>query len=150
MGNFMMYGSPIVWLIVVIAMIVLEVSTYQLVTVWFALGAAVSLIASLFKVSGTAQLMIFVIVSLVSLIASRPLVKKIQSAPKEKTNADRVIGQIAKVIQPVRADNRGRIRVDGLDWSAAVQNKEDSFEIGEEAQVVRIEGVTAYIQRKNS
>ncbi len=94
--------------------------------------------------------MIFVIVSLVSLIASRPLVKKIQSAPKEKTNADRVIGQIAKVIQPVRADNRGRIRVDGLDWSAAVQNKEDSFEIGEEAQVVRIEGVTAYIQRKNS
>lgn len=150
MGNFMMYGSPIVWLIVVIAMIVLEVSTYQLVTVWFALGAAVSLIASLFKVSGTAQLMIFVIVSLVSLIASRPLVKKIQSAPKEKTNADRVIGQIAKVIQPVSADNRGRIRVDGLDWSAAVQNKEDSFEIGEEAQVVRIEGVTAYIQRKNS
>lgn len=150
MGNFMMYGSPIVWLIVVIAMIVLEVSTYQLVTVWFALGAAVSLIASLFKVSGTAQIMIFVIVSLVSLIASRPLVKKIQSAPKEKTNADRVIGQIAKVIQPVSADNRGRIRVDGLDWSAAVQNKEDSFEIGEEAQVVRIEGVTAYIQRKNS
>ena len=92
-------------------------------------------------------IVVFVIVSLIALILSRPLVKKLQSAPKEKTNADRIIGQTARVLQPITPDQKGRVRVDGQDWSAAAQNKGESFAVGEDVTIVRIEGVTVYVQR---
>lgn len=143
----MMSFAPIVWLALIIVLIVVEVATYQLVAVWFALGAAVALIVSLFNLSTTVQIMVFVIVSLIALILSRPLVKKLQSSPKEKTNADRIIGQTARVLQPITLDQKGRVQVDGQDWSAAAQNKGESFAAGEDVTIVRIEGVTVYVQR---
>ena len=69
-------SAPIIWLILIVVLIVAEVATYQLVAVWFALGAVASLLASLMGASGTVQLITFVVVSLLSLIASRPLVKR--------------------------------------------------------------------------
>ena len=53
MSSFMLSAAPILWLILVILLIVLEVATYQLVAIWFALGAAAALIVSLFELSGT-------------------------------------------------------------------------------------------------
>lgn len=144
----MMSFAPIIWLILVILMIVVEVATYQLVAVWFALGAAVALIVSLFDLSTTVQILVFVIVSLIALVLSRPMVKKLQSAPKEKTNADRIIGQTAKVLQPITPDQKGRVEVDGQDWAAAAQNKGDSFAAGEDVTIIRIEGVTLYVQKQ--
>lgn len=138
---------PIFWLAAVILLIVLEAVTYQLVAVWFALGAAAALIASLLDASLTVQIIAFLAVSVISLIASRPLVKKIQAAPKEKTNADRLIGQSARVIQPILPGERGRVMVDGQDWSAAGQDPQDSFQPGEEVRIVRIEGVTLYVTK---
>ena len=148
MFDFLVSYAPIAWLIAVIALIVLEVLTYQLVAVWFALGAVAALIASLFDLSGTVQIVVFIIVSAVSLIASRPLVKKGQSAPKEKTNADRIIGKTAKVLSPIDSEQRGRVHADGLDWSAAAQNAGERFEPGEEVEIVRIEGVTVFVQKQ--
>ena len=143
-------SAPIIWLILIVVLIVAEVATYQLVAVWFALGAVasllVSLLVSLMGASGTVQLITFVVVSLLSLIASRPLVKKIQSAPKEKTNADRIIGQTAVVIHPISPEQRGRVEIEGQDWSAAAVNKEESFTTGQKVQIVRIEGVTVYVK----
>ena len=124
MSSFMISAAPILWLILVILLIVLEVATYQLVAIWFALGAAAALIVSLFELSGT-----------------------VQSAPKQKTNADRIVGQTAKVIHPITPDQKGRVMVDNLDWAAAAQNRGESFEVGEEVSIVRIEGVTVYVQK---
>lgn len=86
--------------------------------------AAAALIVSLFELSGTVQIVVFIAVSALSLMASRPLVKKLQSAPKQKTNADRIVGQTAKVIHPITPDQKGRVMVDNLDWAAAAQNRE--------------------------
>ena len=83
MANFAIL-VPILWLVAIVLLIVLEAVTYQLVAIWFALGAAAALIASLLDASGTVQIVVFVAVSVISLIASRPLAKKIQAAPKEK------------------------------------------------------------------
>lgn len=147
MSSFMLSAAPILWLILVILLIVLEVATYQLVAIWFALGAVAALIVSLFELSGTVQIVVFIAVSALSLMASRPLVKKLQSAPKQKTNADRIVGQTAKVIHPITPDQKGRVMVDNLDWAAAAQNRGESFEVGEEVSIVRIEGVTVYVQK---
>ena len=148
MWNLMSF-APILWLVLVIGLVLLEAVTYQLVSIWLALGAAVALIASLFHVSGTVQIVIFIVVSAISLIASRPLVKKVQSAPKAKTNSDRIIGQTAQVLQPISSEQKGRVSVDGRDWSAAVQNPGEQFAPGDEVQIVRIEGVTVYVQKQS-
>lgn len=148
MFDFLISHAPISWLILVILLIVVEVATYQLVAVWFAVGAVAALVASLFELSGTVQIVVFVIVSAISLIASRPMVKKVQSAPKDKTNADRVIGRTARVIVPITAEQKGRVHVDGLDWSAAAQTMGECFEVGQEVIVARIEGVTVYVEKQ--
>ena len=109
-------SAPIIWLILIVVLIVAEVATYQLVAVWFALGAVASLLASL------------------------------MGAPKEKTNADRIIGQTAVVIHPISSEQRGRVEIEGQDWSAAAVNKEESFATGQKVQIVRIEGVTVYVK----
>ena len=146
MANFAIL-VPTLWLVAIVLLIVLEAVTYQLVAIWFALGAAAALIASLLDASGTVQIVVFVAVSVISLIASRPLAKKIQAAPKEKTNADRIVGQNARVIQPILPGQKGRVMVDGQDWSAAGQDPQDSFQKEEEVRIVRIEGVTLYVTR---
>ena len=146
MANFAIL-VPILWLVAIVLLIVLEAVTYQLVAIWFALGAAAALIASLLDASGTVQIVVFVAVSVISLIASRPLAKKIQAAPKEKTNADRIVGQNARVIQPILPGQKGRVMVDGQDWSAAGQDPQDSFQKEEEVRIARIEGVTLYVTR---
>jgi len=63
MSSFILSAAPILWLILVILLIVLEVATYQLVAIWFALGAAAALIVSLFELSGTVQIVVFIAVS---------------------------------------------------------------------------------------
>ena len=69
MSSFMLSTAPILWLILVILLIVLEVATYQLVAIWFALGAAAALIVSLFELSGTVQIVVFIAVSALRLMA---------------------------------------------------------------------------------
>ena len=69
MCNLMSF-APILWLVLVIGLVVLEAVTYQLVSIWLALGAAVALIASLFHVSGTVQIVIFIVVSAKVFVAS--------------------------------------------------------------------------------
>ena len=112
MANFAIL-VPILWLVAIVLLIVLEAVTYQLVAIWFALGAAAALIASLLDASGTVQIVVFVAVSVISLIASRPLAEKIQAAPKEKTNAHRIVGQNARVIPhcPYRRRNALRHKI---------------------------------------
>ena len=141
-------GITIVWFVLMVVFIVMEVGTYQLVSIWFALGALAALIVSLFDVSWVVCFVVFVVVSMVSLIASRPLVKKIQKSPKEKTNADRVIGQTAKVIVSIDPENKGRVELDGLTWSAAAVHPDASFPAGEYVKIVKIEGVTVYVEKR--
>lgn len=140
-------GMTLIWFILMVVFVVLEVGTYQLVSVWFALGAIASLLVSLFHTSPIVQFVVFVVVSGVALVASRPLCKKLQSAPKEKTNADRVIGQTAKVISPVAFHVKGRVELEGLTWAAEAQQEGDSFSPGDYVVVKRIEGVTVYVEK---
>ena len=59
----------------------------------------------------------------------------------------RIAGQNARVIQPILPGQKGRVMVDGQDWSAAGQDPQDSFQKEEEVRIVRIEGVTLYVTR---
>lgn len=137
---------PILWLIVIVAMVVLEASTYQLVAIWFAVGAVAALLASVLGLWGfNGQLFLFVIVSLAALIATRPLLRKLLKVKKTPTNSDRIIGQEAVVIKTITPLEKGRVHVSGLDWSAAADSE---IPEGTVVEILSIEGATVKVKTK--
>ena len=87
------------------------------------------------------QVLIAAVVTLVLLLATRPLVKKFLQNKETHTNADRVVGQTAVVTEDI--DNlaaHGRVEVLGNDW-AARSTENVRIRKGTKVQVVRIEGV---------
>lgn len=130
-----------VWLAVIIALIVLETATVQLVAVWFIGGALAGLIASLLGASVAVQVVLFVFFSFASLLFVRPLVKGKLETTKIPTNADMVIGKTAVVIETINNDcAKGRVQVSGLDWSARSYDK-SVIEKGTKVGVCAIDGV---------
>jgi len=91
MGQYM----PIVWIGFAIFMLLCEGFTTQLVSIWFVLGSVCAAITTIFTSDITIQSVVFLAVSLVSLIVTRPLVKRFKKRNKTTgTNADRHIGQV--------------------------------------------------------
>ena len=109
--------EPVGWLLLGVLFAVVEGLTVQLVSIWFAIGAAVTAVAAAFtNLSLTGQFWLFLVVSAVLLAATRPLVKQGKRVP---TNADRLLGQIGIVQQAIDNDlEQGRVKVDGLSWAA--------------------------------
>ena len=138
--------NTIIWAVVLVVMIIAEFMTQQLVSIWFVVGSAVAIMASLTSVSFSVQFIIFLVVSIIALVLTRPFVKKIISKEKTKTNADMVIGNIATVIEAISLeDGTGRVKINGLDWKASSASH---IEIGEKVKVIRIEGVTLIVERQ--
>ena len=139
---------PIIWLALGIAFAVAEGLTVQLVSIWFAIGAAVTaLVTALIDIPWPTQLLIIVIVAGVLLVATRPLAKKLLFVKKQSTNADSVIGQVGVVLQAIDNDlATGRVKVNGLDWSARSSNA-DAIAENTRVRVLAIDGVKLIVER---
>ena len=136
-----------VWLGLLVLFLAVEFATAQLTTVWFAAGALVSLLLASFGVDNLAiQIIVFTLVSLVSLILTRPLVKKWTRARKQPTNADMVIGEEAVVTETIsNTDGKGLAKVNGAIWSA--RSADDSIiPAGKTVTVKKIEGVKLIVE----
>lgn len=136
----------LVWLGIGVAAAIVEGLTAQLVSIWFAVGAAVTAFYALTGVSLTYQLVMFVLVSALTLVCMRTLLKKKMKFWKEPTNADRMIGQIAVILSQNETDSAtGRAMVQGLDWS--VRSAAGEPLVKGDKQIVRaIEGVTLILE----
>jgi len=135
----------IVWLILIFLLIILEVSTINLVSVWFIASAIVSLILSFFIDSFMIQFAIFVILGIILLVTTRPVLSKMLHQKSESTNLDRVIGMTAVVTEEIKRNVVGEVKVDGKRWSAIANKK---IEVGEEVTVEEIDGVKLIVRKK--
>ena len=138
-----------VWLAALIAFAILEAATVQLVTIWFAGGALAGLIAALCKAPVWLQIALFAVVSVLALILTRPLVKKITAAKFSPTNADRFIGQTGVVTK--RIDNlqaSGEVRVKGAVWTARSEDEAVAIEENETVTVKRIDGAKLIVAKQ--
>lgn len=109
----------IVWAVAIVAFCILEGTTAQLVSVWFVIGSVAGLVSNIFGAPFWLQIVLFITVSVVALLATRPLVKKKLNINIQKTNADRCIGMSGVVIEDI--DNlapSGQVKTDGKVWSA--------------------------------
>lgn len=117
-----------------------------LVSIWFAVGSLAALILSVFKVPLWIQLVTFIIVSAILLVCTRPLAKRL-SKNNVDTNLKLNIGKTAEVIEDIdNSKAAGRIKLDGVYWSAVSQTGE-LIEKGSHVTVVKIEGSKLYVKK---
>ena len=131
----------LVWGIATVVFIVIELVTIGLASIWFALGSLCALIAALLGAKLWLQIVWFVVISIATLILTRPLVKKYINAKTSPTNADRILGGIGIVKE--RIDNisgTGAVWGDGKMWSARSADG-SVIEVGSLVTVKEIQGV---------
>ena len=140
------------WFCFAIALLVVEMLTADLVCIWFGAAALLTgVVRAIFPGLGVAwQFLIFVLVSVALLAATRPLVRRfMRSTRKTCTNLDRLYGRTAIVTE--RIDNlqaTGAIRLGDLTWTARMLNEGECAEIGEYVVFVKIEGNKAFVNKK--
>lgn len=138
----------IFWAAAIVVFAVAEGVTAQLVSIWFVVGSVAALIAALCDASPVVQVIIFIAVTVLALVITRPLVKKYIRPKKEYTNADRVIGQVGIVSEDINnISATGQVKADGKIWTA---RSSDGSIIPESSEVIieRIEGVKLIVTKQ--
>ena len=137
--------DPIFWLLAAIGFVVLEAMTLNLVSIWFAVGSAASLLSCLVTGSFRVQAVVFIVVSILCLAAFKPLADKLRRK-HTPTNGDRSLGREAKVLTPVSAGKTGRVRLDGVDWNARCVTPGDILNPGDHCRVTEIHSTLLLVE----
>ena len=140
-----MNTAPFFWLIAAVGFLVLEGCTFNMTSIWFAIGAAVALISCLFTDLFRVQALLFIVVSVLCLLAFRPLAAKLRKAPTA-TNGDRNLGREAAVLTTVTADLPGRVRLDGVDWNARCATPGDILTPGQRCRVTELHSTLLIVE----
>ena len=138
-----------VWVVLMIVFLVVEGIVPGLVSIWFALGALAALISSMLGAQLWLQAVWFIVVSVLALIATRPLAKKYVNSRVQATNADMLIGQECVVKEAVnQLAETGAVAIGGKIWTARTDSGDTVLEEGSIAVVERIEGVKLIVRKK--
>ena len=140
-----MNWEAFVWFALLVFFIAVEASTVTVVSIWFAAGSVTAFVASLLKAPLWLQIVLFFVVSILLLLALRPITKKYFTPKLTKTNVDSVIGTVGIVTASV--DNvaaTGTIKLGAMEWSARSVSGEP-IPAGTRVLVDRIEGVKLYV-----
>lgn len=133
------------WLIIMLILSFVEVITINLVTIWFVISAGLALITSLFIDSFYVQFLVFGITGLIIMLLTRPILTKLLSKDKEKTNLDRVVGMNGVCTEEISSKNDiGEVKVDGKRWSAISSTK---ILKGDVITVIEINGVKLKVKK---
>ncbi len=139
----------IFWAALFVFLVIVELGSMQLISIWLAFGSLAALICATFKMPMYAQFIIFVIVSIILLIATKPLVKKFQKVKFTPTNSELNVGKIAVVIQDIdNANVSGRVRLNDIDW-AARSSDNSLIEKGATVVVKKISGSKLIVEKTN-
>ena len=136
----------IFWLAAFVAFAIGEAVTVGLVSVWFAVGALAALFAAALGAGLWLQMAVFLGVSALTLALFKPLSSKFLKPKPSATNADRVIGAAARVIETIdNAQAQGQGKVKGQIWTAR-SAQDVVIPKGRDVKVLRIEGVKVIVE----
>ncbi|MGN0264787.1 MAG: NfeD family protein [Oliverpabstia sp.] len=141
--------EAIVWLAVAIVLLVVEIITLGLTTIWFAGGALVACVAAALQADFLVQMMLFLVVSVVMLFFTRPVAMRYMNKNRTKTNSESLVGKEAVVLQEINnLKAAGQVQVNGIEWTARADDMEDVIEKGAIVCIKKIEGVKLIVKRK--
>ena len=135
-----------VWLIVAGLLAIVEGLTMGLITIWFAGGAVGAAVAAMLGASTLVQVIVFLVVSIALIAATRPLAKKRLNAKTERTNVDAIIGTEGIVEADISQYQTGQVRADGKVWTATCEAGE--IKKGAVVVIKSIKGVTIMVEEK--
>lgn len=140
-------GAVFCWLLMAAIFIVIELVSLGLTTIWFAGGAFVAAIAGACGANLAIQVILFLVVSVVLLVMTRPIAVKHLDSKIEKTNSEALIGQTAVVVQEINNVNAtGQAKINGMEWTARAKNESEIIPAGTNVKVVDISGVKLIVE----
>ena len=143
-----METTSICWLLVFILLILIELATMGLTTIWFAGGAVAGFVASMLGANVVIQAAAFFAVSILLLFFTRPFAVRYINSNKTKTNVDGLIGQEALVLEEINnIRETGCARLEGKEWTARSMN-DTVIPKDTVVTVERIEGVKLIVKAK--
>ncbi len=128
------------WLVLLVVFMIVETATVSLTTIWFAVGALVAFLLGLLGVSVGWQAAVFLVVSVLLVLFTRPIAIRYLKIGRTRTNVDSIIGQQGVVIKAMSEHQTGQVKVNGQVWTALPA---DGQPIGENMEVLvqSVEGV---------
>ena len=132
------------WLIIFIVLIITELLTINLVTIWFAFGALLALVVEVSFSNIVLDIITFVITSFLLIILTKPIIGRLKVKKVEATNLDMVINKIGIVTEDIKQDKIGEVKVLGKRWSAysSTEIKKD-----EKVKILSIDGVKLKVEK---
>lgn len=137
----------VIWLVVLIVSIAIEVGTLGLTSIWFAGGAVVAVIAAAFSLPVWLQIVLFLVVSLLLIIFTRPVAVKYFNKDRVRTNVESMIGRQAIVISEIdNLQGIGQVTVGGQEWSARSEDERKRMAVGTVVDIVAVSGVKLIVR----
>lgn len=152
MGTDILALSPsmlnLIWIGLFIILIIIEIFTVGLTTIWFAIGALAAAGVNTLGANLIIQIIVFFAVSIVLMIFTRPWAAKHLNQKRLKTNYESKIGEVIKITE--RVDNlrqTGKSIVDGQEWTVRSQDNDVTLEKDELAKVISVSGVKLIVEK---
>ncbi len=137
----------VVWLVVLVLSIVIEIISLGLTSIWFAGGAIVALITAALSLPMWLQVFVFLLVSVVLMVFTRPIAVKYFNKDRVRTNVESLIGRQAIVISEI--SNRqgiGQVTVGGQEWTARTEDEEIDLPVGAVVEIIAVDGVKLIVR----
>ena len=112
-------NMTILWFVLLVAFAILEISTMNLTSIWFVAGSLAALLCAIFGGALIWQIILFVVVSGITLAVVRPIAKKYLTVEPKATNADRVFSMVGVVTEEINNTlAKGAVTIGGKVWTA--------------------------------
>ncbi|MBN2897774.1 MAG: NfeD family protein [Clostridia bacterium] len=138
-------GMPMLWAALIVGFAVIEGMTLGLTSIWFAIGSIFALIAAMLKLPFLAQVIVFLLSSVVMLIYTKPIVQKQLKVGATKTNVEELIGMKGFVVKRISEHEPGQVKVKGQIWTAISEDGRE-IEVEQEIIVILVEGVKLIVK----
>ena len=132
-----------IWLAIAVVLAIIEMSTVNLVSIWFIISSMLAMIISLFTDNIFIQMAIFVLGGTLLLILTKDAIKKILPV-KTKTNIDRIIGMKGIVTEKITKKTPGEVKVDGKKWTAVA---DETINTDETVEILEINSTKLKVKR---
>lgn len=137
------------WLAIFVALLIIEIITLGLTTIWFALGALVAFVFAIIGFGFYVQVAVFLIASVLLFAMTRPIAVKYFNQERAKTNAEALIGQYAIVTEAIDTmQAAGRVEIQGMEWSAKTDEPDGKIAKDKVVVVDGIQGVKLIVREK--
>lgn len=139
----------IVWLVFLVILIVIELITMGLTTIWFAGGALAAALVSIPDTPVVLQVIVFLIVSLMLLFFTRPVAVKYFNKDRVRTNIEGMIGRQAIVVSEINnVEGIGQVNTGGMEWSARSSSHNVVLPVGTVVTVLGVDGVKLIVEER--